>query len=236
MARRRWRGSAVVAAGVVVAVALIVAGGTRAASGGSAQSIEPSPPATTQLQARAAAALLATVPTKGRAPKTGYSRSQFGSGWASVHGCDMRNRILARDLSEVQYRPGRHRCVVVSGVLDDPYTGKRISFVRGNTTSRAVQVDHRYPLVLAWQQGAQQWPQQRREAFANDADNLVAVDGSANAAKGGSGPGSWLPPNKAYRCTYVIRFVEVTAKWDLSVNPGDRAQTERILNRCAGDD
>ena len=41
--------------------------------------------------------VLATLPVKGRAPKTGYDRAQFGQAWADVdrNGCDTRNDILA---------------------------------------------------------------------------------------------------------------------------------------------
>ena len=42
--------------------------------------------------------ILNSLPEKGRAPKTGYSRAQFGSGWAVVNGCDTRDIILYRDL------------------------------------------------------------------------------------------------------------------------------------------
>ena len=40
--------------------------------------------------------------TKGRAPKTGYTRAQFGPAWADVdrNGCDTRNDILKRDLTK----------------------------------------------------------------------------------------------------------------------------------------
>jgi hypothetical protein len=61
------------------------------------------PPAATtahhELLAQTGTALSAldALPVKGRAPKTGYSRDQFGDGWASVAGCDTRDRILARD-------------------------------------------------------------------------------------------------------------------------------------------
>jgi len=52
--------------------------------------------------AREAAVVLEELPVKGRAPKTGYSRSAFGSAWSDVNGngCDTRNDVLARDLDE----------------------------------------------------------------------------------------------------------------------------------------
>ena len=69
-----------------------------------------------------ALALLATLPVKGRAPKTGYSRDQFGPAWSDVdhNGCDTRNDVLRRDLTSVALRPGTRDCVVLSGVLADP--------------------------------------------------------------------------------------------------------------------
>ncbi|WP_462413930.1 hypothetical protein [Rhodococcus qingshengii] len=53
-----------------------------------------------------------------------------------------RNDILARDLTDIVYKQGTKQCVVLSGTLADPYTGKTIKFVRGQDTSTAVQIDH----------------------------------------------------------------------------------------------
>ena len=175
---------------------------------------------------------LARLPVKGRAPKTGYTRRQFGTGWLTVAGCDMRNRTLAKDLSNVVFRAGTHDCVVERGTLHDPYTGATMPFVLGNTTSTLVQIDHRLSLLLAWQQGAQQWTPEKRVAFANDPANLVAVEGKINQAKGASGPGSWLPPNKSYRCSYVIAWLDVADKYDLSINPGDHQAASHVLAHC----
>ena len=72
---------------------------------------------------------LAALPTKGRAPKTGYKRSQFGDGWAKSGGCDTRNVILRRDLTNAVL--GDDNCKVQAGALSDPYTGQRIAFKRG---------------------------------------------------------------------------------------------------------
>ena len=57
-----------------------------------------------------------------------------------------------------------------------------------------VQIDHVVPLGLAWQLGAPQWTLGKRVAFANDPEELLAVNGAVNQAKGDSGPDSWLPP------------------------------------------
>lgn len=108
--------------------------------------------------------MLATLPVKGRAPKTGYSRQQFGDAWLDVdrNGCDTRNDILRRDLVNKTYKSGAGECVVASGDLPDPYTGRVITFHRGQKTSSAVQIDHVIALSNAWQTGAQNIPLQQR--------------------------------------------------------------------------
>ena len=95
----------------------------------------------------------------GRAPLTGYDRDAFGQAWLDTdrNGCDTRNDVLRRDLTATMVRPGTHGCVVLSGTLADPYTGRTVAFVRGQQTSRAVQVDHVVALADAWQKGARQW-------------------------------------------------------------------------------
>ena len=40
---------------------------------------------------------LGKLAVKGRAPKTGYSRKQFGDGWGKIDGCSVREVILARN-------------------------------------------------------------------------------------------------------------------------------------------
>lgn len=183
-----------------------------------------------------AAQVLQTLPIKGRAPKTGYERSNFGDGWAVVNGCDMRNRILARDLKNITYVPTTDIvvCKVATGTLDDPYSGKTIQFVRGEETSDDVQIDHVVALSDAWQKGAQQLSFDQRVAFANDPLNLLATDGPTNQKKSDSDAASWLPPNKAYRCHYVARQIAVKKKHSLWVTRPERDAMIRVLNGCPG--
>ncbi len=178
---------------------------------------------------RSTAALLAELPVKGRAPKTGYERAQFGNGWDSSLGCDTRNRVLARDLTVVRIDT---ECRVISGSLADPYTGKTIAFLRGATTSEAVQIDHVVALSNAWQTGAQGLPYERRVLFGNDPLNLLAVDGAANQQKADGDAATWLPPNRPFRCQYVDRQVRVKQKYALWVTPAERDAIRRVLARC----
>jgi len=179
--------------------------------------------------------VLATLPIKGRAPKTGYDRAQFGQAWADVdrNGCDTRNDILKRDLTGVTYT-NSVPCKVQSGTLADPYTGKTISFVRGSATSSAVQIDHVVALSDAWQKGAQQLTAGQRTAFANDPLNLQATDGPTNQQKGDGDAATWLPPNKGFRCEYVARQVSVKATYGLWVTQAEHDAIARILGDCAG--
>ena len=102
---------------------------------------------------------LGDLPVKGRAPKTGYSRDEFGQTWTdgvSVdgghNGCGTRDDILRRSMIDTVVMPNSGGCVVLSGRLSDPYTGREIQFVRGPESS-AVQVDHVVALGDSWQKG-----------------------------------------------------------------------------------
>ena len=178
--------------------------------------------------------LLDSLAVKGRAPKTGYARDQFGQRWADVNrnGCDTRNDILQRDLTNILFKPGTRNCVVLSGTLIDPYSGTRIDFVRGNVTSMEVQIDHVVALSNAWQTGAFKLTLEKRTAFANDPENLLAVKGTLNSEKGDGDAATWLPPLKSYRCTYVSKQIAVKAKYGLWVTAPEKAAMKSILAKC----
>lgn len=163
----------------------------------------------------------------------------FGPAWtddvsvAGGHnGCDTRNDVLRRDLADIALKPGSNDCTVLTGVLADPYTGTDIAFQRGADTSMEVQIDHIVALSDAWQKGAQQLDAATRQNFANDPRNLQAAQGRANQQKSDGDAATWLPPNKAYRCTYVARQVEVKAAYGLWVTAAERDAIERVLRDC----
>jgi hypothetical protein len=181
-----------------------------------------------------ATAVLETLPVKGRAPKTGYTRDQFGQAWADVNrnGCDTRNDILKRDLTAIIYKSGTRNCVVASGTLVDRYSGETINFVRGNFTSMEVQIDHVVALSNAWQTGAFKLTVEQRTAMANDPLNLFAVKGSLNLQKSDGDAATWLPPMKSFRCAYVAQQIAVKAKYSLWVVPPEKAAMVAILAKC----
>ena len=198
------------------------------------RSARPKAPATKPAPRRGTAlALLGTLAVKGRAPKTGYDRDRFGQTWLDTNrnGCDTRNDILGRDMTQPQFKAGTRGCVVMVGVLADPFTGEQIRYVRGSNT---VDVDHVVSLSNSWQTGSFRWQIRKRAAFANDPMNLLAVDMSENRSKGDGDTATWLPPNKSYRCAYVARQVSVKAKYGLWVTSPERDAMRRILRGCPG--
>lgn len=172
--------------------------------------------------------------TKGRAAKTGYTRAQFGPTWADVdrNGCDTRNDILKRDLTDEVFKEKTRNCVVQSGTLVDPYSGETINFNRGNTSSMEVQIDHVVALSNAWQTGAFKLTIKERTALANDPMNLLAVKGRLNSQKNDGDAATWLPPLKSYRCDYVARQIAVKIKYKLWFTAPEKEAMVRILKSC----
>lgn len=217
---------------VLVLLALIASGCAAPVTSVAAPS--PAPSGTTAPASGTAADALRALAVKGRAPMTGYSRDKFGPAWADTdhNGCDQRNQVLGRDMTGVEFKPGTHDCVVVSGRLVDPYTGGVIMFHRGQGTSEDVQIDHVVALGDAWQKGAQQLDPATRERLATDLMNLLAVDGPTNQQKSDGDAATWLPPNKAFRCAYLARQVAVKARYRLWVTAAERDAIANVLASC----
>ncbi len=184
-------------------------------------------PANARTDTSPAQVTLDLLAVKGRAPKTGYARSEFGNGWGKIQGCSVREVILHRDLKNIVMK---NECQVASGVLDDPYTGKTVNFTRDRSSD--VQIDHVVALSDAWQKGAQNIPAQARVELANDPLNLLAVDGPANQQKSDADAATWLPKNKSFRCEYIERQVAVKYKYSLWVTTAEKAAMQQVLTGC----
>jgi hypothetical protein len=194
----------------------------------------PDKPTATRTRAAAGTALLALqqLAVKGRAPMTGYDRARFGPAWldADRNGCDTRNDILGRDVVDRTVKPGTRGCVVLTGVLPDPYLGRSVPFVRG--PGDRVDIDHVVALGNAWVTGASRFDIHRRAAIANDPLNLLAVDASTNRSKGDGDAATWLPPYRPFRCAYVARQIAVKQKYGLWVTRPEREAMARVLAAC----
>lgn len=219
--------------GIVLLIMLIIIGFTAYANWSTSRQNKPQtqPTVTVPAGQELATKALGKLAVRESVSSEGYSRDQFGSGWSSVDGCDTRNRILRRDVEPEVIDPN-DGCTVLSGTLKDPYTGKTISFARGPGTSDDVQIDHVVALSDAWQKGAQNLTPEKREAFANDPLNLLAVDGPTNMEKSDSDAAEWLPPQASYRCRYVARQVAVKLKYMLWITPAERNAMDQTLQTC----
>lgn len=208
--------------------------GSRPSTPASAAS---SPPSSTTLERLLARVRVVPEPTY----RSGYDRSceaghacVFGPLWTDDHpgpfghnGCDTRQDVLLRQLSDIEMRWGS-RCRVYDGTLMDPYTGRRLTWRRDGYD---IQVDHVYPLAAAWAAGAWAWPQRRRLRFANDVRReLLAVSADANQAKGAATPSQWLPPRG--RCGYLGAYLRVAVAYDLPITAADARVVRRVATRC----
>ena len=176
--------------------------------------------------------VLNSLEVKGRAAKTGYTRSQFPH-WSDPdrNGCDARNDTLKRDLTQISFKSGTRDCKVLTGQLLDPFSGKVIAF---SSTKSMIDIDHVVALSNAWQTGAAYFDKTKRAAIANDPLNLIAVDAKLNRQKGDGDAATWLPPLKSYRCDYVARQIAVKAKYGLWVTQPEKGAIIKLLEKCEG--
>ncbi len=175
--------------------------------------------------------VLEKLAIKGRAPKTGYNREEFYSGWPEIEGCSLRQMIMKREFGET-VKLAENKCTVVAGEYDEPYTGEHKVFNAKEELSKGVQIDHVVALSDAWQKGAQNKTAEERYKMATDPLNLLAVDGKANQGKSDGDAATWLPSNKSFRCQYVARQISVKYKYGLWVTQAEYDAMAQVLEKC----
>jgi glutathionyl-hydroquinone reductase len=165
-------------------------------------------------------------------------RDAFGSDWVDTDhdGCNQRDDVLLRDAvpgTTTVAQQGACDHDVLAGTWHDPYTGRTLTFtdLKDLQQAEAIQIDHIVPLAEAWVSGADHWTRDRREAFANDLHELLAVDGPTNMSKGDGDPAAWRP-RKGYQCTYARRWIAVKTAWHLAVDPSEKSALEDMLGFC----
>ncbi len=164
---------------------------------------------------------------QGRAFSLLYDRRDWPH-WRDEDGnCrDTRAEVLIQSSRvPVTYRDAR-QCVVDSGEWLDPYSGQLIY------QAAELDIDHLVPLKHAHGHGGNNWPLRRREAFANDIDNLLPVSASLNRTKGSSSPDQWLPPDRSYWCEYGRRWQTVKQRYALMVTPPELAALNGLMQTC----
>lgn len=231
-------------AAVVTFSALAVAG---CSAGPAMPALQPPAPTSETRTAPEATQLLSRLRVIESLPDVpGYDRScqtshgvkhacVFGPAWSDDtaapdghNGCDSRTDAISAAAREVS-RSGR--CKISSGVLDDPYTGRTVSFTAA--TIEVLEIDHLISLHRAWQLGAATWSPERRATFANDVDlELVVTTAAVNKAKGDRGIGQWQPPNARYRCRYATKYATVSIAYGLPVTRQDWDTLAAVLSSC----
>ena len=183
----------------------------------------------TESESTKAVDVLESLAVKEKNTSEKYYRKLFYDSWGMTSsGCNIREAILTRDLSNIQLKG----CKVQSGTLEDPYTGKEINFIRGQGTSEAVQIDHVVALSNAWSTGAYAFDSEKRYEISQDPLNLIAVDGPANQEKSDGDAATWLPSNGKFRCQYVARQISVKYKYHLWVTPAEKLAMQKVLSAC----
>ncbi len=175
--------------------------------------------------ARTALARISIEPER----KEGYEREAWPH-WLDLDSdcLDTREEVLVAESLEPT-RLSRDGCRVLGGRWLDRYTGETI------TDPSALDVDHVVALEEAHRSGGHAWSRERRAAFANDLSDprtLVAVSSAANRAKGSQGPEDWLPPEPRSRCRYVVDWILIKARWELSMDERERVTVGNILEAC----
>ncbi|MDT0596106.1 HNH endonuclease family protein [Glaciecola petra] len=133
--------------------------------------------------------------------------------------------LIATSKKPVKFKTDKD-CNVLSGEWFDFYSGETYN------DSKDLDLDHVVPLKFAHGHGGDKWSRERKQAFANDLDNLLLVQASLNRQKGAKGLTEWLPPNHSYRCDYIAHFNKVMTKYELDFIPSERRIVNRMVQAC----
>lgn len=137
-----------------------------------------------------------------------------------------RHEILIRDSTDPVRFKTSNRCKVITGKWTGPYTGK-VFFQASD-----LDIDHLVPLAHAYRNVGALWSRERKMLFANDPDNLLAVDDYTNQLKGSKGPVKWMPPRKDYWCEYFEKWKAVKTKYGLIISKQEEQILKKVKQEC----
>lgn len=165
------------------------------------------------------------LPTKA-VKKVDYDRGEWKH-WSQVKGskCNTREVIVIDSGKNVKTDP-KNKCRAVSGKWVSPFDNKKF------TDASKMDLDHVIPLGYAATHGGNSWSKAKKEKYANDFGHLLLVSAHSNRSKGAKGPGSYMPPNKNYWCSYSEIWIKTTSKYKLWVGSKDKAKMKEGLSKC----
>lgn len=183
-------------------------------------------PAAEQLQEEIASEAEEDPELYAASPYAGVRSEQYGH-WEDINGTGLNARyeVLWRDLEDPEWNEEGDR--LVAGSYLDPFSGERERLGEVST-----HVDHVVPVSLSWLD-MEHRTQEERVAFYNDPMNLVPTTAQNNHEKGSQGPGSWMPPNEDFHCTYAMIWTNIAVKYELSMRPGNKEVLRETLSECA---
>lgn len=165
--------------------------------------------------------------TENRAFTALYDRDDWPH-WSDLDGdcLDTRAEVLIRDSQgPVTYRQGG-KCIIHAGKWVDPYTGQRW------TLASDLDTDHIVPLKWAYQHGSVSWTRAQKERFANDLENLLAVEDNLNQSKGAKGPDKWMPPLTKFHCRYLDAWERILIKYELAYSSKEKTAIQTQFTKC----
>jgi len=156
-----------------------------------------------------------------------YNRDDWGD-WANVGSNCTTREVILRDQGqgETQDKNCKSTCPASAAPCwTSPYDG---------VTTRdpaALQIDHVVPVRQANISGARDWSKEQRVKFYNDPENLVAASVHSNESKGDSDPAKWRPV-QSFQCAYAEKYINVKAKYQLTVDSDEKAALAAMLQAC----
>ncbi|WP_120004314.1 hypothetical protein [Nesterenkonia muleiensis] len=160
-------------------------------------------------------------------PLAGQRRDYFGF-WAADEGVNTRHRVLARDLTEVEWNSAETG--VRDGDFYDPYTGDHAEYSAPDTV-----LDHLLPVEHAWIE-MQHRSEDERKQFYNDPTNLLAVTAESQQDKGSQAPRNWMPEHQGFHCRYAMAWTSTAVKHGISLFDSDIRELRETLYRCAAEE
>jgi len=133
--------------------------------------------------------------------------------------------LIVSSLAPIAFKSAKN-CTVVKGNWFGVYTGKTF------TNASDVDIDHIVPLAHAHRSGAASWSREEKRVFANDIENLLVVDDSANQAKSDKAPQDWLPPRRDYWYEYGRKWEHVKNKYGLKFSDSERQALLLLARNC----
>jgi hypothetical protein len=156
-----------------------------------------------------------------------YNRKDW-SHWIDEDGdCQNTRAEVLIEASQEPVKFKNHRgCLVSHGLWVGPYTG--ITFTKASD----LDIDHLVPLAHAHRTGGANWTREMKRKFANDPDNLIAVDDRINQEKGAKDPISWKPPMQSYWCEYARRWGLIKDKYRLKISEAEKSSLRVMRGFC----